>query len=312
MPDANTADTTTTPIADYADDVMSFCSCMPFDEFYKMTQSRIENEMNSGVGITQLTLAMVDARYPFMKIDESWRYGSDKHKRPDDDYVTDIRSHIMALDDGWLRSFGIYICEDIRDVLVEYGLIGDDGKFIDGVDYIVEQIKEKFGTLRWYASLVAYDDDIIGDATVDEVNDRLDLIVTAYELISSVTCISCGTHEGIRFTRGWISPTCYKCYAKNELDMYDNQIYEGEFVKMTDDGPLNRYRTDGALCTVYARDGQKQYDLFDRILGNGAPHIHATDILCEILGDDVRQRYAQHDHDRMLSADAIDTPDTDD
>ena len=310
MPDANTADYHhLAPIADYANDVMLFCSCMPFDEFYKMTQPRIENEMNSGAGITQLTLAMVNARYPFMKIDDSWRYGNDKHKRPDDDYVTDIRSHIMALDDGWLRSFGIYICEDIRDVLVEYGLIGDDGKFIAGVDYIIEQIKEKFGTLRWYASLIAYDDDIIGDATADEVNDRLDLIVAAYELISSVTCISCGTHDGVRFNRGWISPTCYKCYAINELTMYDNQIYEGEFIKDTDEGPLDRYRTDGALCTVYTQEGQYRYDILDCILGNGAPHMHAADIIGDILGDDIRQRYAQHEHGRVLPSD---TPDTDD
>ena len=308
MPEANTADTTTTPIADYTDDVMSFCSCMPFDEFYQMVQSRIENEMDGGSGITNLTLAMVNARYPFMKVDYNSLWW--EHKQPDDGYVSDIRSYIMSLDDGWLRSFGLYICEDIRGVFVEYGLLAGDGKMIDGVAYVIEQIKEKFGTLRWYASLVTEDDDVFEDKHISEVDDRLDLIVTAYELISSVTCISCGTHDGIRFTRGWISPTCYKCYAKNELDMYDNQIYEGEFIKATDDGPLIRYRTDGALCTVYTRDGQKQYDLFDRILGNGAPHMRATDILCDILGDDVRQRYAQHEHDRMLSDDVIDTPDT--
>lgn len=310
MPEANTADTTTTTIADYTDDVMSFCSCMPFDEFYQIVQSRIESEMDSGSGITQLTLAMVNARYPFMKADYNSLWW--EHKQPDDGYVSDIRSYIMSLDDGWLRSFGLYICEDISDVFFEYGLLAGDGKMIDGVAYVIEQIKEKFGTLRWYASLVTEDDDVFEDKHISEVGDRLDLIVTAYELISSVTCISCGTHEGIRFTRGWISPTCYKCYAKDELDMYDNQIYEGEFVKATDDGPLNRYRTDGTLCTVYTRDGQKQYDLFDRILGNGAPHMHATDILCDILGDDVRQRYAQHEHDRMVSDDAIDMPDTDD
>ena len=58
----------------------------------------------------------------------------------------------------------------------------------------VDQIKEKFGGLRWYAASYG-----LGSRVID-----------VYEHISYNVCISCGKAENVRITRGWISPVCWK------------------------------------------------------------------------------------------------------
>lgn len=294
---------------DYAADVMSFCSVMPFDEFRDMVQQRIDDELDSETGISQLSLAMINARYPFMHQDEDPWYDqwyldsrdgnaddSNCDSTPDEDYVTDVRSYITSLENGWLRSFGVCICEDIRGTLIEYGLMSSDGRMFDGVSYTISQIKEKFGTLRWYASL---DGDDSNAFAVEAADERIDLITSAYEILSSLTCVTCGTHDGVRFTRGWVVPMCYECYEGNER-RYGRTLTKQEFVDDTMPGQLDAYRREGALVTVYGIDGSYRYDLLDRILGNGAPHTYVAELLGDVLGDDVCERYAERDYDVTL------------
>lgn len=294
---------------DYAADIMSFCSVMPFDEFRDMVQRRIDDELDGETGISQLTLAMINARYPFMRQDEDPWYDpwyldtkddntddADDERDPDEAYVTDVRSHITSLEDGWLRTFGLHVCEDIRDVLIRHGLMSGDGRMIDGASYTIAQIKEKFGTLRWYASL---DGDDANAAAVNEADERIDLISSAYEILSSLTCVTCGTHDGVRFTHGWIVPMCYECYKSNER-RHGRTLTEQEFVDDTMSGQLDGYRKNGAIVTVYGIDGGYSYDLLDRILGKGAPHTHVAELLGDVLGDDVRKRYAERDCDGKI------------
>lgn len=89
-----------------------------------------------------------------------------------------------ALDDmpkGWKKAFGIQLAEDIKKELKE--------KHIK--DYYVMQVKEKYGSLRWYD------------------NYALDCI-SKYEKLYERTCCQCGKPATLIST-GWICPYCDNC-----------------------------------------------------------------------------------------------------
>ena len=64
-------------------------------------------------------------------------------------------------------------------------------------DTEITQIKEKFGTLRFYCS---------GDGS----DDIFELISKA-EQLSGITCEECGTTENVTTEGGWIKTLCKKC-----------------------------------------------------------------------------------------------------
>lgn len=70
------------------------------------------------------------------------------------------------------------------------------------------QIKEKYGTLRWY------------DAGATE---RVERVIAKYEYISQFVCVSCGD-DATKVTTGWISPYCNKC-VEGLYWLYINPIY---------------------------------------------------------------------------------------
>jgi len=70
-------------------------------------------------------------------------------------------------------------------------------------DYEVQQIKEKFGALRFYCS--AHTDDADASARFDE-------LVRAAEKASAVTCERCGRPGALRETEsGWYKTLCTEC-----------------------------------------------------------------------------------------------------
>lgn len=62
-------------------------------------------------------------------------------------------------------------------------------------DYVVMQVKEKYGALRWY--------DYGG-------NEQIDKIIRKYEDISEHTCCGCG-RNATKMSMGWICPWCDDC-----------------------------------------------------------------------------------------------------
>ena len=88
--------------------------------------------------------------------------------------------------DGWRVAFGEQMCAEIKEELVK--LRGLD-------DYRISQIKEKYGSLRWYANFET---------------DTLWKIISKYEKMSMYTCVECGK-AATRVTLGWISPYCDDC-----------------------------------------------------------------------------------------------------
>ena len=131
----------------------------------------------------------------------------------DPDAVPEYDWEYTALDDlprGWRIAFGEQICEDLKQELLRAG-------GTEALDkYMIVQIKEKYGSLRFY-------DNGNTDHWYNE-------ILPKYEELSSRTCIHCGKPAKFIST-GWISPWCEDC-AK-EINDYMVPVDEW-FKKETD------------------------------------------------------------------------------
>lgn len=94
--------------------------------------------------------------------------------------------------EGWRIAFGKEICDELKQALIDY-----DNK--NGTDmlhnYRIHQIKEKYGSLRWYDN---------------GVTPEMSVIISKYEMMSEKICIICG-EKAVYSTKGWISPYCESC-----------------------------------------------------------------------------------------------------
>lgn len=113
-------------------------------------------------------------RYPFLRVDDS-----DEFSWWDD------------IPEGWRIAFGIPMMEELREQLIKEGKLDT---------YHIRDVKEKWGSLRWYDS-----------GSSDEVQD----IINKYEYLSIKTCIVCGK-PATEMTKGWIWPVCHACYQNFE------------------------------------------------------------------------------------------------
>lgn len=130
-------------------------------------------------------------RFPFLMPHNRW---TDEVPEDFDYSYTELDS----MPDGWRKAFGEQMCEEIREELVR----------VDYLDkYRITQIKEKYGTLRWY------------DFGCTER--MLREIIPKYEHLSAKTCIKCG-NPATKVSTGWISPYCDTC--ANEIGQYERFI----------------------------------------------------------------------------------------
>lgn len=102
-------------------------------------------------------------------------------------------TELDAMPEGWKKAFGIFICEDIKNALLECS----DSSALD--KYRIHQIKEKYGELRWYSNFDT---------------EKTSEIRMKYEHLSKYTCINCGKIGVSVFDDGWVSPYCDNCYTK--------------------------------------------------------------------------------------------------
>ena len=93
------------------------------------------------------------------------------------------------LPNGWRKAFGDMMFEEIDEVL----------KRTNSKIYI-EQIKEKFGELRFYCQAPREVQDIIND----------------YSTLSQNICIKCGKPDAPMIDTGWICPECKECFEHNQ------------------------------------------------------------------------------------------------
>lgn len=117
-------------------------------------------------------------------------------------------TELDAMPIGWLARFGLEVCEDIKTVLEGTEAIDNPMDY-----YRIEQIKEKWGSLRWYS----------GGVPRDTYEDELK-VIDLYELISTRTCIGCGGHDRIRVSGGWVSYECFRCRSERRDGISDDAL----------------------------------------------------------------------------------------
>jgi hypothetical protein len=106
-----------------------------------------------------------------------------------------MRTNLMCFGfdhgDGWF-DLEWRLCQDIETILD-----------VDSPKYKLFQVKEKFGTLRWY--------DGLGEDAAPEKSVAVAKRITEAEKESARTCEVCGKpgHIGTRY--GWVSVRCNEC-----------------------------------------------------------------------------------------------------
>ena len=129
---------------------------------------------------------------------------------------------------GWRKAFGKMMIEDIDQALKKAGKEVRD-------NFMVSQIKEKFGELRFYH--------YGGTREVDD-------IVEAYSVLSRNICVHCGKPDVGYLTDGWIMPICEECFKDlSTTKTYDEAISEDR--KMEE---VRRFRR-----SLPGEDGWKEY-----------------------------------------------------
>ena len=121
-------------------------------------------------------------KYPWLK------------RRDVNDYFDDEEDNWDWMNDmpeGWRIAFGDLFVEELDAAIKAEGL--ED-------EYLVLQVKEKHGTLRWYDY-----------ASSKKIND----IVEKYSLLSGHICMNCGTIDIPMLSFGWLAPLCKDCYEKH-------------------------------------------------------------------------------------------------
>ena len=137
-----------------------------------------------------------------------------KWLRTIDLFTGEIDLELDPLDDipeGWVKAFGEFMCEEL-DVAIKAAGIEDE--------YVVDQVKEKYGEMRWYDR-----------PSNQEISD----IVEKYSVLSRNICVHCGKPDVNMLTKtSWILPMCKCCYEKysNYKRPYEDVI--GEENRMAD------------------------------------------------------------------------------
>ena len=133
--------------------------------------------------------------YPFLLPHNRW---TDEVSEDFDYSYTELD----AMPDGWRKAFGLQMCNELKEALEKINKINE---------FRIEQIKEKFGELRFYTNWI---------------NDDINKIINKYEVISRRTCICCGK-PATQITTGWISPFCDECVE----NINDRHVPIDEFYK---------------------------------------------------------------------------------
>lgn len=114
-----------------------------------------------------------------------------------DDYDW-IDETICGLNAGWAIAFGAELINDMEIAKKNTYILPDENDKDNVFDskFKLVQIKEKFGSLRFYA---------------DGMTEAMSTVASVYETISYHACIKCGNIQNIARTDEWIQPICRQC-----------------------------------------------------------------------------------------------------
>ena len=104
----------------------------------------------------------------------------------------------VECDDGWFELIDT-LCNKIQSHIDWRARNVQDVSIIDNLQVVAEQIKEKFGGLRFY---------------VTGGDDATDAFISFAETISLKTCENCGHPGQQKSISGWIHTACDPCFEK--------------------------------------------------------------------------------------------------
>lgn len=142
-------------------------------------------------------------------------------------------TELDAMPYGWRKAFGIQMCQEIKESLIKANYLNE---------YRIMQIKQKYGTLRWY-----------DNGHTAEISD----IIHKYEHLSMCYCIHCGKPVRYR-TEGWVEYFCEDCKTKE----INNGANEDNLIRLTEEDIPHLY--------VYTSNGErteKKYVDFKKLWG---------------------------------------------
>ena len=166
-------------------------------------------------------------KYPFL-MPKYWNRNTMQYE-VDKDYKYTF-TLLDEMPDGWRKAFGEMMCEEIYNALIEF----------DGLNsYVVEQIKEKFGQLRWYSY---------------PIYEEVERIVEKYSVLSENICMICGKPDVPMTGNVWCYPLCEKCYCAPN-DYYKDDMTKEELKEFLDDRKKDwevYNKQDNKMCNNYS------------------------------------------------------------
>jgi len=148
--------------------------------------------------------------FPFM------RQNADE-QRKDDGSISQLHDAFgLDVSDGWYEVIR-GLCRDITTAYEKAGL---------PVDIVIDEVKEKFGTLRFYYHLGEHNPvinavDSIDDGSsigampgVSDLQKEIEEIVDKWEEESGNVCEKCGSAGELRDDLSWVLTLCDSCYAQ--------------------------------------------------------------------------------------------------
>lgn len=147
---------------------------------------------------------------------------------------------IGGMPDGWRKAFVKPMLEDFKNAAIEDGI-----DYTNQLELSVIDVKEKYGSLRWYWA-------------AKKNSPHLDRVTMLYEEVASAFCCKCGKHP-VMMTTGYILPLCEDCWKEHELTSIadDGRPFKPEFPKVTS----TRYEDGKKVEEVLPLK-----ELFDRIV----------------------------------------------
>ena len=152
----------------------------------------------------------LEEAFPFM------RKGKSLEQQRADNYIDDLYSAFgVECRDGWYDLI-TELCEEIMKAYT------DEGR---PMDMVVDQIKEKYGTLRFYYHFGGQSEtiqslDVMGVGGIRMMSksapfeDKIASIVAKYEEKSAHICEDCGSPGVLRPDLGWVLTLCDVCYEQ--------------------------------------------------------------------------------------------------
>lgn len=164
-------------------------------------------------------------KYPWLKPYHVWS------GKPFKDYDYSY-TWLDDMPDGWRKAFGMMMVKEIDEVLQKCNYQNL---------YKVVQVKEKYGSLRWYDNGVPH-----------IIYDEYSQIINKYYYLSENICVICGKPDVYMTFSGWDYPLCERCWSKhiNDTRLYKDVISDKDTGRMADTYTIRRFDKDNGSTDI--------------------------------------------------------------